>query len=90
MENKRMSQPEFQRELLQSNARIEAHLIRLNTAVMGDKEAGVDGLVSRVEKTEKYIEKDKRLKYMGAGGIAVVSFTFAKFYDDILKFFHIR
>lgn len=46
----------------------------LKMAVIGSDKIGVDGLVQKVMKHEKYIDNDKRQKWMIAGGVAVISF----------------
>lgn len=47
--------------------------IRMETAVLGDKDAGIKGLANRVSETEKYISRDKKMKWMGAGIIAFIA-----------------
>lgn len=49
-------------------------LTQLKMAVCGSEKIGVEGLVPKVIRHEKYIESDKRQKWMIAGGIGVVSF----------------
>lgn len=49
----------------------------LKMAVCGSDKIGVEGLVSKVFKHEKYIDSDKRQKWMIAGGIAVITFIFS-------------
>lgn len=48
-------------------------LARLETSVMGDKEAGLEGLVGRTKKLEIYIDTDKKAKWTMAGALAAFS-----------------
>jgi hypothetical protein len=95
--SKAMPQHEFQREVLQSIGNVKTSVektnkdvARLTMAVIGDKDAGVEGLVSRLEKAEKYIDRDRKLKWMGAGVVSAVSFTFAKYWESIMEIFHLK
>lgn len=54
----------------------------------GDLKYGMEGLINQVKRHEKYIEMDKKLKWMISGGIVVLSFLagiIAKTWDKIFK-----
>lgn len=59
---------------------IETKVDKIHEALCGNEYS--DGLISRVEKTEKYQEKDKKLKWVGGGIIIAVSFLI-KVWDKI-------
>jgi len=61
---------------------------RLNNIVFGDKEANVDGLVQKVEKHQKWITLDKKVKTFGAG-LAASGGTGWAFWDSIRTFLKI-
>lgn len=46
----------------------------LNMAVIGSNKIGVEGLISKVNKHEKYIEGDRKQKWLIAGAAGVISF----------------
>lgn len=50
---------------------IKKSLARIETAVIGDKQAGIEGLAERMHKAEKYQENDKKLKNKIAGGLFI-------------------
>jgi succinate dehydrogenase/fumarate reductase-like Fe-S protein len=60
------------------NTILEA-VTELKMAVCGSDKIGVEGLVSKVCKHDRYIETDKRQKWMIAGGVAVVTFIISIF-----------
>lgn len=45
----------------------------LKLAVIGSQKIGVDGLINKVNKHHDYIEKDKKQKWLIAGGISVIA-----------------
>ena len=49
-------------------------LTYLKMGIMGSEKIGVEGMASKVNRHEAYIEKDKKQKWMIGGGIAVISF----------------
>lgn len=51
-------------------------------ALVGNDELGVKGLVDRVEKTEKYIETDKKMKWTAAGVITALSSAISWLIND--------
>lgn len=50
---------------------------QLKMAVCGSEKLGFEGLVPKVNRHEKYIENDKRQKWMIAGAVGVISFLFS-------------
>ena len=48
----------------------------LKMAICGSEKIGVNGLIKKVNRNRDYIEKDKKQKWMIAGGVAVISFLF--------------
>lgn len=79
-----MSIDEFKIEINE----IKGTLSRIETALIGDSEHGITGLAARVQANEKYIEKDKKMKWMIAGVAAFVSVILFKIigvYDKIKK-----
>lgn len=52
-------------------------LTQLKMAVCGSERIGFEGLVPKVNRHEKYIENDKRQKWMIAGAVGVISFLFS-------------
>lgn len=59
---------------------------RMMMAVFGDKEAGIDGLVQKVDKHQKWISLDKKVKTFGAG-LAATGGTTWGFWEQIKKMF---
>ena len=59
---------------------IESDVKEIKDALLGNDYG--KGLISRVEKTEKYQEKDKKLKWVGGGIIIAISFLI-KIWDKI-------
>lgn len=57
---------------------------RLNGIVLGDKEAGRDGLIHTVKKHGTYISTDKKMKWVGVGLAAT---TGATFWENLKHFF---
>lgn len=51
-------------------------LNEIHTAIIGKPELGQPGIIPRLEKLEKYQEKDRAFKQKAAGGIAVGSGVF--------------
>lgn len=62
---------------------------RIHTVVFGDKEADIDGLVSKVDKHQKWISLDKKVKLYGAG-LATSGATGWAFFDTIKHYFGIK
>lgn len=52
---------------------IEKKIDKISDALLGD-DYREDGIISQVEKHERYIDKDKRLKNIIYGGIVVLVF----------------
>lgn len=52
---------------------IKASVQRIETAIIGDEQAGLEGLASKVNKNATYIERDKKMKWYAGGFIAAVS-----------------
>lgn len=69
-------------EQKESNKKLD----RLYTAVLGDQGANIEGLVQKVEKHDKWITLDKKVKTFGAG-IAAASGTTYGFWDVIKSYF---
>jgi len=75
-------------EILKGQEECKQFLKRLETAVLGDKPAGVTGLAKRVHEAERYIEADKKFKARAAGGLGVVGVLWGliiKFWDKIFN-----
>jgi hypothetical protein len=56
---------------------------RLYTAVCGDECLGVEGTIKKVDRHERYIENDKKMKWTIAGGVAVISSALAAIWTKI-------
>tara|TARA_R110002167_G_C12299301_1_gene616963 strand:- start:248 stop:571 length:324 start_codon:yes stop_codon:yes gene_type:complete len=63
---------------------IESDLKEVKNALLGN-EFNKNGLVSRVEKIESYQSKDKKHKWMVAGGFVVITFL-SKFIHKLFLF----
>jgi aminopeptidase-like protein len=61
---------------------IEKTTIKLNTTIVGDKDYGQIGLISKVEENSDYIEKDKAFKAKLIGG----SFVLGGLWTILIKF----
>ena len=46
----------------------------LKMGLLGSEKLDFEGVIQKVKRHEKYIQRDKRLKYMIYGGIMVISF----------------
>ena len=57
----------------QSQQQILDTLTQLKMAVIGSEKIGVEGLVPKVVRHEKYIESDKKFKWMFAGAVTLVT-----------------
>ena len=71
-------QRNFNSEQRDFNKKIE----RVHNVVFGDKEAEIDGVVTKIKRVEKYISFDKKMKYTAAGMAAVTGSGWA-FLDTI-------
>lgn len=58
---------------------------KLELAVCGNKQIGVKGIVKQVNEHEKYIEADKKRKWMFAGGITVIASAVGIFWNKIIN-----
>lgn len=65
--------------------KIEKDVQEMKNFLLGD-EYNENGLKSRVNKIEEYQSKDKKQKYMIAGGAAVIGLV-GKFWDKITHIF---
>ena len=65
----REHQKEHTKMLLQQSQTLN----RIETAFFGDDQAGIDGLVKKVSNHEKYIGKDKKIKWTAAGMLALLA-----------------
>lgn len=69
-----MSTVEERLSRIESNqAMTNETLNKIHTALCGNPEFKLEGVVEKVDKHDKYIETDKRLKWMIAGGVVVIS-----------------
>lgn len=59
---------------------------RIYTVIFGDKEAKQEGLVDKVDRHQKWISMDKKIKTFGAG-LAVSGGTGWAFWDSIKQLF---
>jgi phage host-nuclease inhibitor protein Gam len=66
---------------------LKTHVTRLNTAVLGDDEAGIDGLADRTGKVEKEVEtlQDKITWAKGGAWAVAVFAAFMGFIKDHIK-----
>ena len=67
---------------------IEKKIDKISDALLGD-EFREDGIISQVDKHEKYIDADKRLKWIIYGGIIVVT-ALIQILPYLIKFFKLR
>lgn len=78
-----MSDEEFKTKVISNleklNLRMDRHEMKTNviyTSLVGNT-LGNEGIIKRVEKTENYIQSDKKIKWMGAGILATISWIFS-------------
>jgi hypothetical protein len=57
----------------QNQQQILDTLTQLKMAVCGSEKIGVEGLVPKVVRHEKYIESDKKFKWMFAGAVTLIT-----------------
>lgn len=56
---------------------------RLFTAVCGDECLGVEGVVNKVDRHDRYIENDKKMKWTIAGAVTVISSIIAALWNKL-------
>ena len=57
----------------------------LKMAVCGSEKIGVKGLVKKVNEHSKYIENDKKRKYMLAGAVTVIASILGAFWNKLIS-----
>jgi len=75
--------PESLREIAREN---QDTLKRIEVVLVGDKFDKDGGLIGKVEKHGNYIDKDKKVKWMFAGGVTLLAML-SKFGHHLLKMF---
>lgn len=84
-----MSQTEEKLERIEENQKLViTTLTELKMAVCGSEKIGVEGLVKKVKKHEKYIESDKKRAWIITGGLTVLSFLaglIISVWDKVIK-----
>lgn len=69
-ENDSSTDNKFQKEVTDILKDQSASLGRLEFAILGDTEAGIDGYGKRIQKLEKYQNNDKKFRWLERIGIA--------------------
>jgi len=68
-----MGDEDFKAKVLSHIEETKKFQQKVSVALFGDDDSEIVGLAKRVKDAEAYIEKDKKLKWMGAGVIAFVT-----------------
>lgn len=64
------------RETKELIEKIDRRTQNIEFALCGNKEFKIEGMIDKVNRHDKYIRKDEKLKYIIWGGISVLVFLF--------------